>query len=238
ERGGEFFLSRAEMLEAAGRAQEATLAVVAGLKSPDANAAVYRRALALAVKRKRSEDAVAWMEMGASAQKDNDAILLLEADAYEFAGRSADAERAWTGVENRRPEESAAWMEQGIALAAVGKCEAARAKLETAITLGARNVAIYYYAAECAGKGSAAEAAVGQAVAAAPEDAWVLALGGRIAIENGDGKLATARLQKAVKLRPGLADAHRNLARAYDVAGRKAEAAAESAKAKTPSGAQ
>ena len=94
------------MLEAAGRAQEATLAVVAGLKSPDANAAVYRRALALAVKRKRSEDAVAWMEMGASAQKDDDAISMLEADAYEFAGRSADAERVWTSVENRRHRKS------------------------------------------------------------------------------------------------------------------------------------
>ena len=31
----------------------------------------------------------------------------------------------------------------------------------------------------------------------------MLALGGRIAIENGDGKLAVARLQKAVGLRPG-----------------------------------
>jgi predicted Zn-dependent protease len=210
EQSGDFYLNRAEMLEAAGRLAEAGPSVDTGLKQAGDRLDLYRQALHLAVKWKRSQDAVRWTELGARALPDNVDALLLQASALEFAGRSADAARVFSGVENRWPEASAAWMDQGIALAARGHCEEARPKLDAAVALGARNAATYYYMADCAIEAkppvkAAAEAAIQQAIAAAPDDPWVQSLGGRIAAENGDSKLAAARLQAATRLRPALA---------------------------------
>ena len=66
----------------------------------------------------------------------------------------------------------------------------------------------------------------------APDDPWVQSLAGRVALERGEYELAVERLRTAIRLRPGMIEAHEGLAKAYAAAGRKQEAAAEFEKAK------
>ena len=149
------------------------------------------------------------IEEGASALPDNREILLLKATTLEFAGRAGDADRLLNDIRNRWPEWYGVWIAQGIILAARQHYEEAGQSLETAVSLGARNVETYYSLADCtlhsgaAGK-DAAEAQIQEALKLAPEDPWVQELGGRIALERGEYQLAMQRKRAALRLRPAM----------------------------------
>jgi Flp pilus assembly protein TadD len=121
---------------------------------------------------------------------------------------------------------------RGVILAAHRHFEEARRALETAVSLGARSPEAWFYLAESTIRSAPdrtgdAEAAVREALKLAPQDSGIQTLAGQIAYQKGDFKTAAERQRKAIQLRPGSAEAHRELAQSYAALGRKQDAQAE-----------
>jgi len=231
-RNGEYYLSRAEMLDASGHSAEARRALEQALRTDPQRPDLYRRAAALLLARGQTADALQLLDGAARTLPQNRGILLLGAAAAELAGKTGEAAHSLSEIQNRWPEWPAAWAAQGMILAIHRHCEEGRKALETAVRLGAPGPEVYYYLADCAlrsgGDGKdAAESAIAQALELSREDPWIQALAGEIALEKGNSALAVERLREAIRLRPDSVPAHRDLARAYRALGRSKEAQAE-----------
>jgi tetratricopeptide (TPR) repeat protein len=230
ERSSEYYLARAQMLEASGNVQEAASALFQALRASPKRPDLYLQAVALLARRGHAPEAVRIIEEGARILPGNREILLSKATTLEFAQRTGDAEQLLTEVQNRWPEWSNVWVAHGIILATHRHYDEARRALETAVALGANSPETYYFLADCTRNGGgkdAAESLIRQALKLSPGDPWIQALAGRIAFERGEYQLALERDRTAIRLRPHFTAAHTSLAQAYAALGRKQEAAAE-----------
>ena len=236
ERNGDYSLARAQMLDASGKLEEAASAIDQALHAAPERPDLYRQAVALLAKRGRASEALRVIEEGARILPEDREILLLKATTLEFASRPDDAGSLLSEVQNRWPEWPSVWLAHGIVLAAHQHYEEARQALETAVALGARSPETYYFLADCAlrvGRKDNAETLIKQALKLSPEDPWIQALAGRIAMERGEYQLAMERERAAIRQRPRFVEAHNSLARAYAALGRKQEAGAELEMVKT-----
>jgi tetratricopeptide (TPR) repeat protein len=232
ERGGDYYMARARMLDASGKPHEADSALEQALQSTPQRPDMYRQAVALLAKQGKGPEALRWIEEGALILPDDREILLLKATTLEFAHHADDAANLLDEIQHRWPEWSAVWLAHGMVLSAHGHYEDARAALETAVALGANNPEAYFFLADCTlrsseGRKDVAETTIQQALKRAPGDPWIAALAGRIALERGENQLAVDRERAAIRQRPRLIEAHNILSRAYTALGRKPEAEAE-----------
>ena len=230
ERNGDYCLARAQMLDASGKPQEAALAIDQALRAAPERPDLYRQAVALLAKRGRASEALRVIEEGTRKLPDDREIMLLKATTLEFANRPDDAGHLLGEVQNRWPEWPGVWVASGMILATHQHYEEARQALETAVALGARGPETYYFLADCtlrSGRKDDAERLIQQALKLPPEDPWIQALAGRIAVERGEYQVAIERERAAIRQRPRLVEAHNILARAYAALGRKQEADAE-----------
>jgi tetratricopeptide (TPR) repeat protein len=235
-RTGDYYLARAQMLEASGKVPEAAVALEQALHAAPERPDLYLQAVALLVKRGQAPEALRIVEEGARTLPQNREILLLKATTLEFAHRADDADRLLSEVQTRWPEWSNVWLAHGMILAAHRHYEEARQALETAVALGASSPETYFFLADCtlrAGRKDAAEPLIRQALKLSPGDPWIEALAGRIAFERGEYQLAVERERAAIRQRPRFAEAHANLAQAYAALGRKQESDSEREQAGT-----
>src|ERR1700722_4461836 len=170
------------------------------------------------------------MEDGARVLPENREILLLKATTLEFDHRTDDADRLLGEMQNRWPEWSNVWLARGIILATHRHYEEARKALETAAALGASSPQTYFFWPDCAlqrGRKDAAKPPIREALKLSPDDPWIQALAGRIALARGEYPLAVERDRAAIRQRQGFAEPHAGLAQAYAALGRKQEAEVE-----------
>ena len=232
ERSGDYYMARAQMLDASGSFEDAASALRQALGAAPKRPDLYRQAIRFLVRKGRAAEALKSIDEAARILPENREILLMKATTLEFAGQTGDARSLLNELQNRWPEWSAVWMAHGIILDTHRHYEEARRAMETAVALGARGPVTYYFLAEstlrsgAAGK-DAAETAIRQALGLSPDDPWIQALAGRIALERGEYQLAVERLRAAIRLRPHFVEAHNGLAQAYGALGRKQEAAVE-----------
>ena len=231
-RGGDYYLARAQMLDASGKPADAAAALEQALRAAPKRADLYRQAAAFLVGNGKAAEALRLLDQAARDLPGEREIPLAKAVALELSGQSAAAGDLLKEIQSRWPEWPAGWVARGIVLGTHGSFEEARQALETAVSLGARSPETYYYLAGSSLRSTpkridAAEKAAGQALELAPADPWIQALAGRVAFEKGDYATAVQRLREAIRLRPGLAQAHNALAQAYNALGRKQEAQAE-----------
>lgn len=224
ERGGDFYLARAQMMDAAGRSQDAAAALEQALRAAPKRPDLYWQAAALLTKNGRTAEALRLLDRAGPDRE----ILLAKATTMELARRTQEAERLVNQVQNRWPEWAAGWVAQGIVLQSRGRFEEARQTLETAFALGAHSAEAWYALADCALRSvpqriDAAEAAIRRALDLAPDDPWIQFLAGRVLLEKRHYAAAVERLREAVRLRPGLIPALESLAEAYGALGRKEE---------------
>lgn len=191
-RNGDYYLARAQMLDASGRAEESVAALSQALRAAPKSPALYRQAAAFLVKSGQPAEALRLLDQAATAGPQDRESLLMRATTLELARRSNDAERQLKEIQSRWPEWHAVWVAQGVILASQKRFEDARQALETAVTFGARGPETYYYLAECSLRSGperigAAEAAIQKALKLAPDDPWIQALAGRIAKRDSSG---------------------------------------------------
>ncbi len=225
QRTADYYLARAEMLDAAGQFPQAAAALNDALRAAPKRPDLYRQAVMFLVKNDRIAQAVSVAEQGAQMLPDDRDVLLLKATTLELAGKTPEAETVLGELQRRWPKWPDAWLTEGIILETYKKYEEARQMVEKAVALGARSPEAYFYLAESLLYTSperidAAEKNIRQAVALAPEDPWVRALAGRIAFAKKDYKAAVEQLQEAIRLRPNLVQAHYVLAQTFKALGR------------------
>ncbi len=227
ERGGDFYLARAQMMDAAGRSQDAAAALRQALRAAPQRTDLYWQAAALMTKNGQTAEALRLLDRAAPDRE----ILLAKATTMELAGRTQEAERLLNQVQNRWPEWPAGWVAQGIVLASRGRFEEARQTLQTAFALGAHSAEAWSALADCSLRSvpkrlDAAQAAIRQALQLAPDDPWVQSLAGRVLLAKRQYTAAVEPLREALRLRPGLIPALESLAEAYQALGRNEEALA------------
>jgi len=137
-RRGEYYLARAEMLEASGKASEAVDAVELALlpRGPIAPTLYFRGCLLLL----RTGEVAEALRISAQAVESLGAdrrVLLLRAVVLELGHQTDYARKILEQIQNRSPEWPAAWAADGIILGIHGQPGEARKALQTAISLGA-----------------------------------------------------------------------------------------------------
>ncbi len=225
QRTGDYYLARAEMLDAAGQFEQAAAALSDGLHADPKRPDLYRQAVMFLVKNDRVSQAISVAEEGARVLPDDRDMLLLKATTLELAGKTDEAEALLDNLRRRWPQWPNAWLTEGIILETYKRYEEARQMVEKAVALGARSSEAYFYLAESLLYTSperidAAQKNIRQAVALAPDDPWIRALAGRIAFAKKDYGTAVEELQQAIRLRPNLVQAHYLLAQTYKALGK------------------
>jgi len=238
ERKGDYYLARAEMLDAAGQFKPAVNALNQALRSAPKRPELYREATFFLLKHNRTREASALLVEGARLLPDVPDILLLQATLLELERKTGDAEVMLKRIENRWPEWPDSWLVHGILLETYKNYEEARQMVETAVSLGAEGPEAYFYLAESTMYSSpdqlpAAQKAIEKAEALAPQDPWIRAIAGRIALSRKQFEKAVEELQRATELRPHFAQAYYNLAQAHKALGQTAKAESELEMVKT-----
>jgi tetratricopeptide (TPR) repeat protein len=144
-RGGDYYLARAEILEASGASQDVAAAVDRALNATPGQSHLYLRACAILLHAGRTEDALRISAAATTAFPQDRTVLLLRALILEKTDRTAEAEPLLRKIENRWPEWPTAWTAGGVFLATQGRREEACVALRTALSLGARGVEVKAY---------------------------------------------------------------------------------------------
>ncbi len=229
ERNGDYYLARAQMLDAAGQFEQAVNALNQALRSAPKRPALYREAAFFLLKHNRTREASALLDEGAQLLPDVPEILLLQATLLEFEKKTEEAEVKLKKIENRWPEWPDSWLVHGIILETYKRYEEARQMVETAVSLGAEGPEAYFYLAESTMYSApdqlpAAQKAIEKAEALASEDPWIHAIAGRIALGRKQFEKAAEELQRATELRPHFAQAYYLLAQTHKALGQTAKA--------------
>jgi tetratricopeptide (TPR) repeat protein len=168
DRKGDYYMARAQMLEAQGKTQDVISSIGESLRTEPQRPDLYREAIALLAKPGREAEALRITADGARRMPDNREAQLLRATTLEFARHSEDAERLFAEIQDRWPEWSAVWAAHGMVLASHRNYKEAQQALETAVALGADVPEVHFFLAEAyAASGKKQESAAERAKAPA-----------------------------------------------------------------------
>jgi tetratricopeptide (TPR) repeat protein len=190
-RGSDYYLARAQMLEAGGKPDEATAAVLESVAAEPQRPDLYWQAAVIMTRNHRAAEALQLLDRAAAALPQEPQIPVVKAAIEELTGKTDEARRLLNDAQHRWPEVAAVWVAQGIVLSRTDAEEARRA-LETAVSLGAHSPETFYALADSSWRAGpqhleAARSAVAQALKSAPDDAQILELSKMIATRNSAG---------------------------------------------------
>jgi tetratricopeptide (TPR) repeat protein len=232
-RNADYYLARAQMLDASGKASDALAALDQAIRADPVRPEFYWQEALILNKGGRTTESLRLLDEAAKTLPKEPSIPLTKAVVLELSDKTDGAIRLLDDVQRTWPEVAGVWVARGLILAAHGQFDPARRALETAAAHGARSPEAWSCLADMTLRSGgtermdAAGAAVSQALRLAPEDASIQELAGRIAYKKGDYATAAARLQEAIRLQPASAAAHKDLAQTYLALGRNSEARAE-----------
>lgn len=232
QRGANYLLAMAEMLDAMGETPQAVLAMNQALNESPGRPALYRDATLLLLKHQRISGAVEFLDAAAKKLPNSPDILLMKAIALELDQRSSDSGATLRAIEDRWPEWAQVWLVHAILLEQDSHYEESLQMVDTALALGAQGPEAWYCLADsiyysAPNRMTEAADAIRKDLTLAPDDPWAHLLAGRIAARENDDVSAVRELEAAIKLNPHLAQAHYALARVYRAQGRDAESEAE-----------
>ena len=189
ERRGDYYLAKAQMLDASGQAGDAIAAIGQGIQAEPARPDLYWQAAVFMADNKRAPEVLPLLDQAAKALPQEAQIPVIRAAMLELAGKSDDAARLLNDAQHRWPEVAAVWVAQGVIAAAHQRNEEARKYLETAVALGAHSPEAYYALAQSTFRAGpehidAANSAIAQALKLLPEDTQFQSLASRIKNKN------------------------------------------------------
>jgi tetratricopeptide (TPR) repeat protein len=232
ERKGDYFLLRAQILDAMQMPEQAAEALNRAFDAAPTRADLYFEGALFLIKHKQYHRAVRLLEQASRALPDAPELLLTLAMAYDMVQQYEDSARLLAQIESRWPEWSLPYELQGISLETRLRSEQAKPLLETALALGARDPNVYYYLASAITHATpedteSAQKAIGQALQLNPDDAYIRSLAGKIAYTRKDYPAALEHLTAALRLWPEMVEAHQTLAGVYRALGEREKSAAE-----------
>jgi tetratricopeptide (TPR) repeat protein len=232
QRRGDYFLLRAQILDAMNKYGEAVEALNRGFATAPTRADLYFQAAVFLFKHEQYKQAIRFLEQANQATPDVPELQLLQAMAYEMVRYHDDTLRILAQIESRWPEWALPYMVQGITLAIRLRSAEAKPVLENAIALGADNGITNYYLAlvvvnSTPERVEEAHEAIGKALQMTPDDVYVQSLAGKIDFLRKDYPSALNHLNAALRLWPEMIEAHETLAGVYKAMGDKEKSTAE-----------
>jgi tetratricopeptide (TPR) repeat protein len=220
ERRGDFYLLKAQILDALGQFQACVEALNAGFQKEPRRADLYLWASLFLLKHDRNQEAVKLLAQATTIAPNDPDLLLTQAVVLEIARDTDHADQLLRSIQSRWPEWGRSYLIRGIILATHRKPEEALHSFRTAIALGERTASAYYYLADMTRTVTPKDResirqAISQALQLDPNDALSHALAGKITLDEKDPARAVEQLKEAIRLRPDLAEAHYSLMTAY-----------------------
>jgi tetratricopeptide (TPR) repeat protein len=232
QRQGDYFLLRAQILDAMNKPEEAAQALNRGFASAPTRPDLYYQGTLFLIKHEQYKRAIGFLEQANQAIPDVPELELLQAMAYELVRDHDNTIRILTRIESRWPEWALPYMVQGITLAIRLRSAEAEPVLKNAIALGADGGITYYYLALVIVNSNPerveeAYNAISKALQMAPDDVYVQSLAGKIDFLRKDYPSALEHLNAALRLWPEMSEARETLAGVYRAMGEKEKSIAE-----------
>ena len=232
DRKGDYYLLRAQLLDAVGNFAEAADALNHGIRTAPTRPELYLQAAGFLLKHKRYDEGLTLLEQASRILPDNRDLLLAQAVTLAIIPRDEEAQKILAKIQARWPEWDRPYLLNGIILEIQLRSEEAKQMLETAIALGADTPETYYYetlaithtAPDDLGL---AQSTIARALALTSNDPYIFLLAGRISIARKQYSTAIEQLVKATSLLPSLIPAHYALRDAYKAVGDERKSAAE-----------
>lgn len=232
DRKGDYFLLRAQILDAMGRFDQAVDSLNQSFRAAPTRADLYFQAALFLIKHQRYRETLDLMRQATQILPEARELLLTQAVTLELLREPDQAEAMLKQIESRWPEWGQPYLVNGVTLEIRLKSAQAKPLLETAILLGARDDIAYYYLASAITHATpeameSAERAIDQALRLNPRDAYIQSLAGKIAYARKDYRAALEHLMRAVRLWPEMVEAHQGLSATYRALGDKEKSIAE-----------
>ncbi len=135
DRGGDWMLLQARILDLSGRKAEAEQALQQGLRLSVSKPQAARQAVMLLLTHGRNEEALSLVERAIRAAPANAELAMTKAVVLGALNRAGEAERALREIQSRWPEWDRSYLAHGLLLEGSGRKEPARKVLETAVVL-------------------------------------------------------------------------------------------------------
>ncbi len=231
-RNGDYYLLRAELLDALRKPQEAAEALNRGIQSSPTRPELYIQAALFLAKRDQAQQMLDFLAKAVRIFPDNPQLLIIQAIGFGILGQDPQAQALLEQMESRWPEWFFPYLLHGIILSNLLRPTEAKPLLETAISLGANQPMAYYHLASVtitANPEDVAEAraAIDKALALDPKAPYIQSLAGRIAYLGKDYPAAIQHLQAALAIWPDMVEAHTRLSATYRAMGEKDKSRAE-----------
>jgi tetratricopeptide (TPR) repeat protein len=231
-RRGDYYLLRAQLLDAMGKVPEAAEALNRGMQAAPTRASLYFQAASFLLKHQLRQEALELLDQAVRVVPDSRELLLAQWVAQTLAHHDIDALKLLAKIQAHWPEWDRPYVLNGILLELQLQPAAARQALETAIALGANTPEVYYYQAlaitQTAPEDTEAAAnAIERALALNAKDPYICLLAGKISLGRKNYSVAVRRLLDATRLQPSLIPAHYALRNAYQALGDEQKSAVE-----------
>jgi len=232
QRNGDYYLLRAQILDAQGNIQAVADALNQAMRAEPARANLYYEASSFLLKHKLYKEALQLLDEASRILPDDRDLLLAKAVTLDLLRRTDDCDALLSKIQARWPEWNRPYLLKGILLQTRLEPAQARRALDTAIALGANTPEAYYYQALSIMDSAPedlgfAETAITHALALSSQDPYIYLLAGKIALARKDYVSATAQLLEATRLAPALVPAHYALRDVYNALGDQSKASDE-----------
>ncbi len=231
-RNGDYFLLRAQLLDALGRPREAAEVLNRGIQSSPTQPDLYLQAALFLVNHGQVQQMLDFLARADRVVPNNPQLWLTRAIGHAILHQDDQAAAVLTKMESLWPEWYLPYLVHGVILSYRLRGSEAKPLLETAIALGAHKAMAYYHLAfaiitsdpeEIAD----AQAAIREAIALNPKDPYIQSLAGKIAYLGKDYPSAVEHLNAALEIWPDMVEAHERLSATYRAAGDKDKSVAE-----------
>ena len=138
-RGADYYVARAQMLDASGKADDAIAAIKQAVKADPGRVDLYWNSAVLMLHNHRGADALALLDEAAKAMPDEAQIPVLKAVVLDLSGKASDAQASLNDAQHRWPEAASVGVAHGMSLAPQQIFTDAHKALETAVSLGAHS---------------------------------------------------------------------------------------------------
>jgi tetratricopeptide (TPR) repeat protein len=184
-RNADYYLARAQMLDAAGNGAEALASLDRALRAAPGRTEIYWQEVVFLKKDGRAKDALELLDRAGKSTPEQPWFPVLRAALLETGGQTEQARALLENTRRRWPEVAAVWAAEGLIVAVHGPAEEARRLLETAVSLGAHSPEVWACLAgvilrSAPGRIDDAKHAIAEALKGAPDDPAIQAVERRI----------------------------------------------------------
>jgi len=219
-RNGDYYLLRAQLLDALRRPQEAAEALNQGFQSSPTQPDLYLQAALFLVTHDKVQEMVDFLVKADRVVPNDPQLWLTRAIGQAILHQDDQAAIVLTKMESLWPEWYLPYLVHGVLLAYRLRGAEAKPLLETAIALGARKAMAYYHLAFAIITSDPtrvveAQAAIREAIALNPRDPYIQSLAGKIAYLGKDYSASIEHLHAALEIWPDMVEAHERLSATY-----------------------